>query len=133
MKNILTNPNFKGALGRPLMKVLYLNQNSPRQARFKICKEIFMTISVVIFTKKDFYLLDELNNRIGAFKSAGLIEHWHLEDVDVGMLNEKERAYPKVLGLKHSMGCFQILFCGWGIGACILLWEILSSKFSNTI
>lgn len=125
LKKIRNDPTFKGAMGRPLMKVLYTNQISPRAAWDKICQQIFMTVSVVILTKKDFYLLDAVNDKIELFKAAGLIDHFHWRDVDKGLLSEKLQSYPKALALHHLMGCFHILWFGCLISFIIFVVELL--------
>lgn len=67
---------FKGAILRSLNSILYSNQlNYANQKMITfICKEHFMSIPVVIFTRKNFYLLESINEKISIFQAAGLIE-----------------------------------------------------------
>lgn len=110
-------------MGRPLMKVIYLNQISSKEKRNHICKDVFMTISVVIFTKKDFYLLDEINNKIGMFQAAGLIDFWHNQNVNREII-DKDKRYPVVLTLNQLLSCFQLLFVGFLISFLVFILEI---------
>lgn len=112
MNQIRSDSTFKGAMGRPLMKVVYLNQMSSKENRNRICKDVFMTISIVIFTKKDFYLLDELNHQIGMFQASGLIDFWHNQDINRGIVDENDSKIPTVLTLRQMMCSFQILLIG---------------------
>lgn len=123
MKKINSDPTFKGAMGRPLMKVIYLNQMSPKENRNHICKDVFMTISVVIFTKKDFYLLDKINNEIGKFQASGLIDFWHNQNVN-REVEDKDKRYPTVLKLTQLLSCFQLLFVGFLVSFLIFISEI---------
>lgn len=87
-----------------------------------------MTISVVIYVKKDFYLLDALNEKIELLKAAGLIEFWNSQDIDEHFLKTKDSNHPKVLTLKRLLGCFHILAFGHGFSFIIFLIEIISNR-----
>lgn len=125
-----SDPNFKGAYGQSLIRILYFDQISPnrKKGRFKICKEIFLTIPVVIYTKKNFYLLDALNEKIDILKASGLIDFWHFQDIDERLLNVKETRDPKVLTINHLSGCFQILFLGYFASFVVFAFELLLVK-----
>lgn len=105
-----------------MLGVLYINQMRSRNAQLKICKEVVFTTPVVIYTRKDFYLIDALSNKIGILKAAGLIEFWHLKDLDKGLLNVKESNDPKVLKMEYIIGSFYVLVIG--CSACIFIFLI---------
>lgn len=124
MNQIRSDSTFKGAMGRPLMKVVYLNQMSSKENRNRICKDVFMTISIVIFTKKDFYLLDELNHQIGMFQASGLIDFWHNQDINRGIVDENDSKIPTVLTLRQMMCSFQILLIGLFVSLVVHVIEL---------
>lgn len=108
LQKIRSDPSSKSALGRSLTRILYANQIGPKESRNQICKEIVVTIPVVIYARKDFYLLDAINDRIEIFKAAGLINFWqHRMKKEEKSLNVR-----KPLKLDHFIGCFLILFFG---------------------
>lgn len=109
--------SFKGAAGRTQTEILYLNQKVSKDLRhnhneFIICKDVVITIPVVVYTRKDFYLLDELNLKIGMIKSAGLINFWYSQDIQVKTADQKASVVIKALTIHDLMGCFQILVFG---------------------
>lgn len=124
MNQIRSDSTFKGAMGRPLMKVVYLNKMSSKENRNRICKDVFMTISIVIFTKKDFYLLDELNHQIGMFQASGLIDFWHNQDINRGIVDENDSKIPTVLTLRQMMSSFQILLIGLFVSLVVHIIEL---------
>lgn len=112
LRKIQSDATFKGAYIRSLTMTLYNNQISDKNSRFKICKEALMTTPVVIYTRKDFYLLDSFNEKIEIFKAAGLIDYWNFKNIDKKHLNYEETTNRKVLNLHHLFGCFQVLISG---------------------
>lgn len=101
-----------------------MNQKNDKISRYEICKEFVTTIPVVIYTKKDFYLLNALDEKIRLLKAAGLIDFWNFQDVDKRFLNDPDPKTPKTLQLHHLFGCFQILIAGWLVGLANFVVEI---------
>lgn len=111
-----------------IIPVLYLNQNFSESSRFKICKDVLFTSPVVIYTRKNFFLLDALNEKIELLKSAGLIHFWQLQDVDEKFLNVIESEYLEALTVEHLMGSFYILFMGCLASFTVFIYEIMKVK-----
>lgn len=111
-KKVQSDPTFKGAVLRSLTMSLYVNQIKPKNERFQICKEVFLNIPVVIYSLKDFYLLDEMNEEIEKLRSTGLIEYWNYEYVDKKFLKIEEVKAPSKLNFDHLLGSFEVLLCG---------------------
>lgn len=133
MNKIRDDPNFRGAFGRSFFKTLYDQQISPDNTRNRICKEPFMTVPIIIYTKKDFYLLDKINEKIEFLKASGLIDFWHYQEVKKGAMFEAEFKGPRTLKIEHLLGCFQILLYGCFISLIILALEfLLSVIFEST-
>lgn len=128
---IQKNPNFKGAHAHWLMLTLYENLKLPKESQQKICKETFMTIPLVIYTKKDFYLLDAINEQIAEFQAVGLISLWQYEDFDKRYFNTKQAKQPKVLSTNQLMGSFQVLTFGHLIAIVVFTFELALYYIEN--
>jgi hypothetical protein len=119
------DPNFKGAFSKTLTGALYLNQLNHNATMFKICREPYMTLPIVVYVQKDFYLLNEINEKILLFQAFGLIEHWHSESVDSKFLNVEEATTLKALNVHHLWGTFQTWICGCFVGSLVFGGELL--------
>lgn len=121
LHNIQNDPSFKGAYFMSLFRALYLNNLRSRKQRFEICKEVFVTTPEVIYTRKYFYLLDELSKGINGLKASGLMSYWNTQE-DKKIDNENSL---KSLTLNDYKGCFFILFSGFVVGFVLFFVEIL--------
>lgn len=97
-------------------------------SRQKYCKEKFQTVPVVIYSIKDFYLLDALNRKIEMLKNTGLIDFWHFQDIDERFLYAKASKRPRVMRLRNLLGCFHILGAGCVISLIVFFIEVFSSS-----
>jgi hypothetical protein len=123
-KRIHKDSKFKAAYEQSRIRASYSNQLDPPVF---ICREVFHTIPEVFYTKKDFYLLDELNRRIEMLKTSGLIDLWSFKKINKN-LNVKEQSQVKVLKLKQLMGIFCLLLIGQALSCLLFCWEILMKK-----
>lgn len=112
LRKIQSDPSFKGALGRTYTKLVYQNLQMPLEKRFHFCKEVLLNIPIVMYTRKNFFLVDELNEALEAFRTAGLIGKWYNDDLKLDSRNEKELIGPKTITLHDVFGSFQILSFG---------------------
>jgi hypothetical protein len=94
----------------------------PRFPRYVYCKEIFISIPVVIYMRKDFYLWEMINKRISELNAAGLIDYWHLQSIRK-KTETKKSTQPKILTLKRVNGSFQLLLGGLCISFLIFFVE----------
>lgn len=133
LSKIQSDPFFKGAYVRSLSITQYRNRISKKNRRFIICKEIFQTVPVVLYAKKDFYLLEALGGKLTIFRESGLIEFWHLQHLEKKSKAFKSTHRPKVLDMDHLMGCFQLLYFGFVLSFVVLSLEILISKLSISV
>lgn len=124
--------HFKGVYEESLLRALFFNQQRPRNFQYHICNDVFMTIPVVIYARKNFYLIEELNEKIGILKSAGLINFWHFQPINKRIsLKSSERdktAAPKVLRLHQLIGTFETLGIGILISSVTFILELLILK-----
>lgn len=137
LKKIRGDPSLKGAIGRAVARILYANQNSPLAERYTICKDILMMMPAVIYTRKDFYLMEVINEKIQYFKAAGLVNYWHfhVKKLDDGSVPRR------VLNFQDLSGAFQILLYGCCSSFLVFIMEKLfliakcrtGNLFSNMI
>lgn len=127
--NRSNDPDFKGVFFRSLTGVLYQNQKNFNGTRFLLCKEKFLTIPVVIYVQKGFYLLQSLNEHIWQLDAGGLLDYWHSQIIDSRYLNVIESQEPSAIELHHLSGCFLLLLIGAVIAAVAFLCEIIYERF----
>lgn len=125
----LYDSSFKGAVLRPLTTILYYNQLSYKNKKpiYHICKEPFMSLPVVIYVKKNFYLTKAINRKIGIFQAAGLIEYWNSQGLDKEFLMAQAfhvETFPEKLTVDHLTGCFILLSGGLIVAITVFTFEI---------
>lgn len=87
-----------------------------------------MSIPIVMYTRKNFFLIEELNEKLEAFKAAGLIVKWYKDDLNQTALNEKESIAPRIISTHDVLGSFQILSFGL-VGSFIVFLTEISKGF----
>lgn len=108
----------------PRTKIIYRNFKNPDKFQLIICKEYLVSVSIVFYTQKNFYLTSAINEKISLFNAVGLIQHWH--NYDRRIIKSNDENPPKILNLHHLQGAFQILSCGLCISSLIFTAEIAS-------
>ena len=114
LKKVWRDSSFKGAVCLSKTDVLFENQKLTKSLRhegLRICKEVISTIPNIVYTRKDFYLLNELNKRIAIIKNSGLIDFWYFQEIHRND-QKAEAVETKKLTMDDIMGCFQILIIG---------------------
>lgn len=123
----LQNPAFKGCLSHAYTEVLYMN--NVNSINVFMCKEVFMTIPIVIYIPKNFYLTEALNEKIDNLKAAGLIDYWNTMSFEKGKMTQRESTQPKVIKVQHLTGCFQVWICGLLLSSFVFWIENIMIKF----
>jgi hypothetical protein len=124
------NPSANYAVIRLTMNIKYQNQKLSEAFRHTICNEALASADMVIYTQKNFALLDEINEKIELLKSAGLMEFWYHKYIDRSS-TKVELTQPIPLALRHVESCFIVLVLGILLSMILLLTEILSMKTRN--
>lgn len=122
------DPSFKGAFFRSFTGVLYQNQRNLNGTRYLMCKEKFLTIPVVMYVRKGFYLLQPLNEHIAMLEAGGLINYWHSQIIDERYLEIIESKEPSAIELHQLSGGFFILLFGCFIALLAFICELLYKK-----
>lgn len=107
------------------MKVVDLNQMRDEESRYKICKESVLTIPIVVYTKKNFYLLEALNSIIENLKSSGFIELWQIRKDNDKFLKSGGSNQPQILRTSQFFGSVQVLMIGCVISFMIFVTELI--------
>lgn len=120
--------SFEGVFIRSLTGVLYTNQLNILSNKnvFTICKEQFIAYPVVLFTRKNFYLLEAIDKKIQIFQAAGLIEYWNSKAFIKIMKSNRALSFPTILTLKHLSGCFILLICGFSLSFSAFISELVA-------
>jgi hypothetical protein len=119
--------NEKVASLEALSDVNAFNIRNRRNYTHKICKDELMTMSFVLYFRKNFFLIEELNFRIQGLISSGLIDYWlreSLQNFKDGLNNE-----PKTLNITELRGSFAVLFIGYIMAFLVFMCELLISKY----
>lgn len=124
----IRSPFFDGTVVSGLNEMLLLNQRNDYNFTFNFCKERVVGISVVLYFRKNFYLINAVNSVIRNLVSAGIVEKLHKNYLN----EEKRRARkrepsPETLKIDQILGCFQILAGGYLISSLFFAAEIIYS------
>lgn len=122
---IMENPLYgheKVAALEALSDVHSANLNNRDRFVHKICNEPLMTISLVLYFRKNFFLRTEIDSKIKALISSGLIDYWIGRSL-TGFKGTKSRE-PTKLNLQELRGPFNILFIGYSAAFLVFLTEM---------
>jgi hypothetical protein len=111
MNKIRTDPNFKASYSATLTNVLYEELQNSLNPHYVVCQEPFRMRSIVIYSRRDFYLLEKINLKIEDFKSGGLIKFWNDQQY-YKLKSITEQNQLESLNLEHFHGTFGIFCCG---------------------
>lgn len=131
LNKIQKEDSFKAAYGISLTAILSINQLKPPETQHKICKEVVLTLPIVIYAKRNFYLTEKLNEKIKTLKAAGLTDYWQFQSIKENFLKFKEKSSAKVLSLTRLKGCFHVLIAGELLSILIFFLELVNSKLDN--
>jgi hypothetical protein len=113
-EKISTDSSFNGAIVRSFALA---------PPNLLICKEAYSFIPLIILTRKNFYLLDSINDKIEMLKTSGIINYWYFKPLKKKILANNS---PKVLNLQSFIGSFQLFVFGHFLSAFIFVGEIVS-------
>lgn len=109
MMKKLRSSSFKGVIILSSNELLFMNQNRAFNFTYKACKENFVTVSIVMYFRKHFFLANVINDVISNLESGGFINYWHSSFIDKKFSqSEKIQNAPQQLTVAHMLGCFQL-------------------------
>lgn len=123
----LKSSSFKGALITTLSGIATVNEKNENNFTFKICKESFVTLPNVMYFRKNFFLVDSINEVVMYLQSSGLIEYWHFNNIGRKLFNTKTDGdgEPRIMTVDDLIGCFQL----WGCGCIISMTACVVERF----
>jgi hypothetical protein len=121
----LRSSSFEGTMVSGLNEILLLNQRNEYNFTFNFCKERIVGIPIVVYFRKNFFLILSINAVIRNLVSAGIIEHLHKNYLDEKRLSVI-KSFPglKVLTLEHLQGCFELWAAGCAFSFAFFLAEL---------
>lgn len=123
----LITSNSRAALAFSESEILYRMQMESN-ITISICPEVFITLPIVIYTRKNFYLIDALNAQIKSLQASGLIDYWQANAFVKTSKQPTEREMRQTLKLSHLSGCFQLYVCFVLISFLVFVGEFFMSK-----
>lgn len=125
-----TDPTFRGAVFTYLSTALYTNSISKQNFSCTILNEAVVTSQIVFYFTKNFYLVDEINEKISQFKANGLMEYWisrsfSSSDSTFGKFS------PTSLNLKNVQGIFILYAYGSMIATIVFVCELAGKIVGN--
>lgn len=131
LKKIRSDSKFKGAFGRAFTRINYLNYNTSKKLRNRICKDVVMSVPCVFYTRKDLFLLGEMNKLIGDIVAAGLIKFWNRKFAEEVRIPEAKEL--KVLTVHEMSGSIQIWIFGCMTSFVVFVLEVLIKAFQRYV
>lgn len=92
-----------------------------------------MTIPVVTYARKNFFLLSKLDEKILLLTAAGLTEFWQYQEINNRKRTEELPRNQQVISIDDLIGCFQILLIGFLASVVAFLCELIKSKCLNRV
>jgi hypothetical protein len=97
-------------------------------SRCKVLPEPFLTNQIVLFFRKNHFLVDSVDKTIGIFKSVGLNDYW------ISQYGKRKKIVfadngPKILTIGKLSGIFYILIFGLILGVFTFIFEIFLHRF----
>lgn len=127
----LKSSSFHGAMVSGLNEILMINQRKDYNFTFQFCRERFMGIAIVMYFRKNFFLIPKINGVVRNLVSAGLIDHWHYNYIERKISKPDQDAGPKVMTMIHLIGSFEVLAGGCAIGILCFLAELICHRFKR--
>lgn len=87
-----------------------------------------MTTPTVVYTRKNFYLVNSLNHIIQQFQASGLVQYWHSKMLDKTSISAKETKQAQQLRMAHLQGSFQLLCLGLVTSFVVFVTEWIFKK-----
>lgn len=123
------DPAFNGAVLDYKMEVLLWNERNMRRFTpgLTICKELFMPAQGVFYTRKNFYGLQKMNEKIERLQSSGFIQHFVDRKITFTSSKVGGGQTPSALTVHQLAGTLQILSVGCAVAIVIFVLEVLKS------
>lgn len=127
--NETLNPSFNGGVLSTDDKVWTINKIHRKFFTLKVLEQVITSIPIVIYFRKDSYLVEICNEKLDMFRSAGLINYWaELYLQSHYSKRQDAKIGPKMFKIKTLTGAFQIIAIGWLISFTAFAVEVGMKK-----
>lgn len=119
--------------------IFYENLINQKNFTLRICEEKMFTSLYTFYFTKNHYIVNELDELISNFQSAGLIDHIASKYVGLDLMNKIEPQPPLPFTYNNIKGFFYIFFCGCAFALVSFISEhifaalIIKRKHSNEV
>lgn len=129
----ISDANFMGALMHTGSLLMYNNGLKDRNFTNVFCKEDFMTISMVAYLPKNSYLTEVVNEKIGLFHNAGLIDIWDRRSQNTAHKRAEVDDSLKRLTVSDLRAIFMLYLMALPLSGVAFIGEILCEKVKRQI
>lgn len=119
------NSSFKGVVFSYMTPILYENLINRKNFTLRICRETMHSTLLAFYFTKNFYLVNEINEVLSNFQSAGLIGYVMSKYVSMNSMNKVEKQPPSALTYDNMEGFFELLYYGFSISFVCFIFEII--------
>lgn len=123
------DPTFKGAVAERVCSILYRNSINKQNFTLKMLNEVLVSYQIVFFFSRNFYLLDEFNEKLSQFQANGLLNFWRSNYMSSA--SEKLAIIPSSLDLMQLRGVFTLYMFGLLCACAALLSELTFKCFKR--
>lgn len=111
--------------------VIYRNQYHYKEFVLKVCKEKLLTVNIVMYFPKNFFMREAINRKLSELEASGLLEQLTQSYADPRFINIKatQSTGPQRLNVHHLFGVINI----WAIGLAISLLIFVLEIFIQTL
>jgi hypothetical protein len=122
----------KAALMTLMTDITYRNQQTYKTFVLKVCREELMTVNIVMYFQKNFYLREAIDQKLSELNSNGILQHFIQKYSDERFNNIKFiQLGPRKLNMQHLFGIFNILLIGLAIALIIFTMEVFVSNIKR--
>jgi len=110
--------------------VIAINQRTFKSFIHIVCHQHLLTVNIVLYYPKNFYLKSAIDEKISIFITSGLVNHWIGKFVDMKFFEykSKDKAGPTKLYIRNLSGALSL----WIVGcAASLIAFALEHLFHN--
>lgn len=109
---------------------MYRNKKTFETFFLKVCKEKFVTLNIVMYFPKGFFLKNAIDKKLSELAASGILQFWINNYVDKKYLNfESPELEPQILQIQHLIGVFNVIFIMMGFAIVIFFIEIFTPCF----
>lgn len=116
----------KSALFTSKMELMHYSQTHD-SLPYKICKEYFFMVNIVMYFRKNFFLKKAIDEASQWILTAGLLDHW-MNRYDGTKKWRRVKIKPSVMTIDHLSGAFYLLLIGNSIGLIVFVFELFVRK-----